>query len=70
MTEIIKTARVDGRVDGWTGIGTLRGPRGPKKMRFRKGGFKMKMAVDSAHLTVCFSNSIQTCAMYLIYYLI
>ena len=30
MTEIIKTARVDGRVDGWTGIGTLRGPRGPK----------------------------------------
>ena len=32
MTEIIKTPRVNGRVDGWTDIGTLRGPRGPKKI--------------------------------------
>ena len=31
MTKI-KTLRVDGRVDGWTGGITLRGPRGPKKI--------------------------------------
>ena len=31
MTEIIKIPRVDGWMDGWTDIGTLRGPRGPKK---------------------------------------
>ena len=31
MTKL-KTPRVDGWMDGWTDIGTLRGPRGPKNV--------------------------------------